>query len=48
MKKNESSQFEITFSHIDAQALAASLVTEVTSVKKIQSLFPSRQKVSLT
>ncbi len=28
MKKNESSHFELIFTHSDAQALAASLVTE--------------------
>ena len=28
MKKNETSHFELTFIHSDAQALAASLVTE--------------------
>ena len=28
MKKNDSSQFEIIFTHPDARALAASLVTE--------------------
>ena len=28
MKKNDSSHFEITFTHSDARALAASLVTE--------------------
>ena len=28
MKKNNSSQFELIFTHSDAQALAASLVTE--------------------
>ncbi len=47
MKKNESSQFEITFSHIDAQALAASLVTECNFVCEENSITVSESTKSV-
>ena len=47
MKKNESSQFEITFSHIDAQALAASLVTECNFICNGNSITVSEKAESV-